>query len=69
MAQGVTNRSDVSSLKEESTMNERSAREENVRLQQQWHGWASPVGLGIGMLCIFGGFALLAFGLTLLSSI
>jgi hypothetical protein len=50
-------------------MNERTGREENVRLQQQWHGWASPVGLGIGMLCIFGGFALLAFGLTLLSSI
>jgi hypothetical protein len=60
---------DATSQKETSTMNERSGQEENVRLQQQWHGWASPVGMGIGMLCIFGGFALLAFGLTLLSSI
>jgi hypothetical protein len=60
---------DVTSQKETSTMNERTGREDNTRLQQQWHGWASPVGLGIGMLCIFGGFALLAFGLTLLSSI
>jgi hypothetical protein len=51
------------------TMVDRDMRYEGRRLQQQWHGWASPVGLGIGMLCIFGGFALLAFGLTLLSSI
>jgi hypothetical protein len=48
---------------------ERDMRDESRRLQQQWHSWASPVGLGIGMLGIVGGFALLAFGLTLLSSI
>lgn len=59
----------VSVQEEEMTMVDRDMRHESQRLQQQWHGWASPVGLGIGMLCIFGAFALLAFGLTLLSSI
>jgi hypothetical protein len=29
-----------------------------AELQQKWHGWGSPVGLGIGLLCL-GGFALL----------
>ena len=50
-------------------MDDRDRKAESLRIQQQWHGWASPVGLGIGMLCTFGGFALLAFGLVLLSSI
>lgn len=50
-------------------MVERDLRSEGRRMRQQWHGWASPVGLGIGLLCIVGGFALLAVGLNLLSSI
>lgn len=43
--------------------------DEGRRLQQQWHGWGSPVGLGIGVLTMTGAFAVLAFGLTLLVSI
>lgn len=23
-----------------------------AELQQRWHGWGSPVGLGIGVLCL-----------------
>ncbi len=49
-------------------MDEISRKDESARLQQQWHGWGSPVGLGIGFLCVMGGFALLALGLMLLSS-
>jgi hypothetical protein len=44
-------------------------RRESRLLQQQWHGWGSPIGMGVGLLCIFGGFALLAQGLAILSSI
>jgi hypothetical protein len=38
-------------------------------LQQRWHGWGSPVGLGLGLLCIGGFFWLLVLGLSTLSSI
>ncbi len=36
---------------------------------QQWHGWGSPVGLGLGLLTIGGFFAVLAEGLAILASI
>jgi hypothetical protein len=38
-------------------------------LQHRWHGWGSPVGLGIGLLCVGGFFVLLALGLSILDSI
>jgi hypothetical protein len=44
-------------------------RTETRLLQQQWHGWGSPVGLGLGMLGTGGFFWLLALGLQVLSSI
>jgi hypothetical protein len=51
------------------TMEDGKTNDENLRLQPQWHSWASPVGLGIGLLCVLGAFALLAHGLTLLAGI
>lgn len=69
MTQGETGPMNASVQEEDLIVVERDMRDESRRLQQQWHSWASPVGLGIGMLGIVGGFALLAFGLTLLSSI
>lgn len=36
---------------------------------QDWHSWGSPVGLGIGLVCIGGFFALITLGLWALSSI
>ena len=50
-------------------MDERDLREESRLLQQRWHGWGSPVGLGIGLLSVGGFFALLALGLYILASI
>lgn len=47
----------------------RGARHDASLPQQQWHGWASPVGLGLGMLCVGGFFVLLALGLSVLASI
>jgi hypothetical protein len=44
-------------------------RSESSLLQQQWHGWGSPIGLGVGLLCTGGFFWLLALGLSILSSI
>lgn len=38
-------------------------------LQQRWHGWGSPVGLGIGLLSTGGFFVLLTVGLAVLDSI
>ena len=38
-------------------------------LQQRWHGWGSPIGLGVGLLCVGGFFVLLALGLSILDSI
>ncbi len=38
-------------------------------LQQRWHGWGSPVGLGLGLLSVGGFFVLLAAGLSVLASI
>jgi hypothetical protein len=50
-------------------MEDRNPKEEGLRVQPHWYGWASPVGLSIGFLCTLGGFALLALWLTLLASI
>lgn len=36
---------------------------------QHWHGWGSPVGLGLGLLSVGGFFTLLAVGLSVLASI
>ena len=50
-------------------MNERDTRQQNHSLQQQWHGWGSPIGLGLFLLLVGGFFALLALGLFILASI
>lgn len=47
-------------------MEERDIRDESRFLQQQWHGWASPVGLGLGLLAFF---AFLALGPSIMASI
>lgn len=36
---------------EGSTVND-TEREATEELQQQWHGWGSPGGVGIGLLCV-----------------
>ena len=36
-----------------------------AEIQQQWHGWGSPVGLGIGILCAGAFIALAAFAESL----
>jgi hypothetical protein len=48
---------------------ERDGRHEGRMLQQRWHGWGSPVGLGLGLLSVGGFFVLLALGLSVLASI
>ncbi|MFC5380615.1 hypothetical protein [Aquipuribacter nitratireducens] len=50
-------------------MSENDRTAESQVLQQRWHGWASPVGLGLGLLLIGGFFALLAEGLATMSAI
>lgn len=51
-------------------MSAENTRHDDARiLQQHWHGWGSPVGLGLGLLSIGGFFVLLAFGLSVLSSV
>jgi hypothetical protein len=50
-------------------VDQRDSRIESRLLQQQWHGWGSPVGLGLGLLSVGGFFALLALGLEALASI
>jgi hypothetical protein len=37
--------------------------------QQRWHCWGSPIGLGVGLLCVGGFFVLLALGLSILDAI
>ena len=43
--------------------------DEQCASPQEWHGWGSPIGLGIGLLCVAGFFVLLALGLSILASI
>ena len=43
--------------------------DEGRLLQQRWHGWGSPIGLGVGLLCVGGFFVLLALGFSILDSI
>lgn len=38
-------------------------------LRPHWSGWGSPIGLGIGLLCVGGFFVLLALGLAVLDGI
>lgn len=53
----------------DTTMNRRPARTPDERLlQQRWHGWGSPVGLGLGLLSVGGFFTLIALGLQALAS-
>lgn len=47
----------------------REGRGGETLLQQRWHGWGSPVGLGLGLLSVGGFFVLLAYGLSVLSSV
>ena len=42
---------------------------ESLFVQQGWYGWGSPVGLGLGLLCVGSFFVLLALGLAILASI
>ncbi|MDJ0767334.1 MAG: hypothetical protein QNJ12_01025 [Ilumatobacter sp.] len=55
--------------REEQHGNERNIGDESRLLQQRWHGWGSPVGLGVGLLSVGGFFVLLAEGLSILASI
>lgn len=49
--------------------NGRTARTAEERLlQQRWHGWGSPVGLGLGLLSVGGFFTLFALGLQALAA-
>lgn len=57
------------SVTEEPQVGKRESRREDRLLQQQWHGWGSPIGLGVGLLCVGGFFALLALGLSIMASI
>ena len=50
-------------------MEERDIQRESSLLQQRWHGWGSPVGLGIGLFFVGAFFVLIALGLSLLASI
>ena len=59
----------ATSITEEREVDQHDGRDESHLLQQRWHGWASPVGLGLGLVCVGGFFVLLALGLSILSSI
>lgn len=48
-------------------MNERM--DHNGGVGQDWHGWGSPIGLGLGLTCVGAFFVLLALGLSILASI
>lgn len=50
-------------------MDNHETRREDRPLQQRRHGWASPIGLGVGLLCVAGFFWHSAVGLSVLSSI
>jgi hypothetical protein len=51
------------------TRHEHDARDDAHLLQQRWHGWGSPAGLGVGLLSVGGFFVQLALGLSVLASI
>lgn len=36
------------------------------QFQQQWHGWGSPVGVGLALLCVFLGLGALLAGVAAL---
>lgn len=37
----------------------------SLELQQRWHGWGSPVGLGVGLLCAAAAIAVLMVAASL----
>lgn len=37
-------------------------------LQQQWHGWGSPVGIGVGLFCLGAGTGAVLVGIAAISS-
>lgn len=45
----------------------RSGIERSSELQQSWHGWGSPVGLGIAVLCVAVSVAALIAAVSLFS--
>lgn len=40
-----------------------------AELQQQWHGWGSPVGLGLGLLCLGAGVGAVLVGIAAISTV
>ena len=50
-------------------LHENETRDEGRLLQQRWHAWGSPIGLGVGLLCVGAFFVLSALGLSILASI
>lgn len=50
-------------------MDQNELKDESHVLQQRWHGWGSPVGLGLGLVSVGAFMWLLALGLQVLSSI
>lgn len=41
---------------------------EYATLQQQWHGWGSPVGLGVVLLCVCLGAGVLLLGIAAITA-
>lgn len=41
----------------------------SAELQQQWHGWGSPVGIGVGLFCLGAGTGAVLIGIAAISSI
>ena len=56
-------------MTEEKNMDEHDRQREGRPPEQQWWGWASPIGLGAGLFFVGAFFVLLALGLSILSSI
>lgn len=40
----------------------------SAELQQQWHGWGSPVGIGVGLFCLGAGTGAVLIGIAAISS-
>jgi len=40
----------------------------SAEVQQQWHGWGSPVGIGVGLFCLGAGTGSVLFGVAAISS-
>lgn len=66
---GGTGERELLHAREEEQVDDRGTRREDRLRQQRWHGWASPIGLGLGLLCVGGFFWLVTLGRSVLSSI